>query len=54
MGSGGIAPPFLSSALDRVKWSASNLGRFISGERVPGILWVGGWVRPGAGVDVVE
>jgi hypothetical protein len=33
MGSGGIAPPFLASALDGGEWSASLPGRFTPGER---------------------
>jgi hypothetical protein len=32
-GSGGIAPPFLTSALDEGKWSASSPGHFIPRER---------------------
>jgi hypothetical protein len=30
-GSGGIAPPFLTSLIDGGEWSASLLGRFIPG-----------------------
>jgi hypothetical protein len=33
LGSGGIAPLFLTSALDGGQWSASRLGRFAPGER---------------------
>jgi hypothetical protein len=33
--SGGIAPPFLTSALDREEWSALRFGRFKSGETAP-------------------
>jgi hypothetical protein len=36
MGSGGIAPPFLISALDGGEWSVLLPGRFASGEIVPG------------------
>jgi hypothetical protein len=36
--SGGIAPPFLTSALDEGKWSTSRFGRFISEETVPGTI----------------
>jgi hypothetical protein len=52
MGSGGIAPPFLSSALDGGEWSASRPGRFALGERALGTHWIGGWVGPRAGVAV--
>jgi hypothetical protein len=50
-GSGGIAPPLLTSALDGGEWSASRPGRFIPGERPPGTHQVGGWVGPRAGLD---
>jgi hypothetical protein len=53
-GSGGIAPPFLTSALDGGEWSFSRTGRFTPGERSPGTLWRGGWVSPRAGLDAVE
>jgi hypothetical protein len=49
VGSGGIATPFLTSALDRGKWSASYPGRFTTG-----IHWIGGWMGPRAGLDAVE
>jgi hypothetical protein len=48
--SGGIDPPFLTSALDGREWSASRSGRFTYGERFPGTYWVGGWVDPRAGL----
>jgi hypothetical protein len=53
-GSGGIASPFLTSALDGGEWSASRLGRFTSKGRAPNIHCIGGWVGPGAGLDAVE
>jgi hypothetical protein len=34
-GSGGIAPPFLTSAVDGGEWSASRPGRFIARGRSP-------------------
>jgi hypothetical protein len=41
---GGIAPPFLTSALDGVEWSASNNGRFTWWERGSGSHWIwAGW-----------
>jgi hypothetical protein len=43
-GSGGIAPPFLTSALDGGEWSASRLGTHC----------IGGWVGPRAGLDAVK
>jgi hypothetical protein len=54
MGSGGIAPPFLTSAPDGGEWQASRIGRFTYGERVHGTRWIGGWVGPTAGMDDVE
>jgi hypothetical protein len=55
MGSGGIAPPFLTSALLEGEWSASRPGRFIPGEIAPpGTHWMGGWDDLRAGLDVVE
>jgi hypothetical protein len=35
LGTGGIAPSFLTSTLDRGEWSASHSGRFTAGERTP-------------------
>jgi hypothetical protein len=54
MGSGGIAPPFLTSALDGGEWSASRPCRFNSGEEALVNHWIGGWVGPRAGLDAVE
>jgi hypothetical protein len=45
-GSGGIAPPFVTSALDAGEWSASRPGRFTPGEIALGTHWIGGWVGP--------
>jgi hypothetical protein len=42
--SGGRAHPFLTSALDGQKWSASHPSRFIPRERAPGTHWLGDWV----------
>jgi hypothetical protein len=39
--SGGIAPPFLTTALDGGNWSASITGRFAPGERAPDAHWIG-------------
>jgi hypothetical protein len=53
-GSGGIAPPFLTSALDGGEWSASRPGRYTPRERGPGTYRVGGWVGLRAGLDAVK
>jgi hypothetical protein len=44
-GNGGIAPPFLTSALDGGEWS---------GGRSPEYHWIGGWVGSRAGLDAAE
>jgi hypothetical protein len=54
MGSGGIAQPFLTSALDGVGRTASRPGRFTPGERAPGIHWTGGWLGLRAGLEAME
>jgi hypothetical protein len=43
-GNGGIAPPFLASALDGGEWSASCPGRFIPEEIILGTHWIGDWL----------
>jgi hypothetical protein len=53
-GSGGIATPFLTTALDEGEWSASHHGRFSREEIAPGTHWPGGWVGPRTGLDTVE
>jgi hypothetical protein len=53
-GSGGIAPAFLSSALDGVEWSASQSCCFTPRENAPGDHWVRGWVSLRVGLDNVE
>jgi hypothetical protein len=45
---------FLASALAGGEWSALLSGPFTLGEGVPGTNWVGGCVRPRAGLDDVE
>jgi uncharacterized membrane protein YsdA (DUF1294 family) len=52
--SGGIAPPFLTLALDGDEWSASRSGHFIPEERSPVTNCIGGWVGARAGLDAVE
>jgi hypothetical protein len=54
MGSGGIAPPFLPSALDGGVYTASCLSRFTPRERASGTHWIGGWIGPRIGLDAVE
>jgi hypothetical protein len=41
---GGIALPFLTSALDGGKWSPSHPGNFLPGERAPSTHWKRGWL----------
>jgi hypothetical protein len=52
-GSGGIALCILTSALDRVEWSASRPGSFTPGGTAAGIHWIGGWVGYSDGLDTV-
>jgi hypothetical protein len=52
-GSEGIAPPFLTSALDGGAWSASRFRHFTL-ERATGSHWIRAWVGPRAGPDAVE
>jgi hypothetical protein len=54
MGSGGIAPPFLTSTLDGGEWLASRSSHFTPGEKAPGTHRIGGWVGPRTGLDDVE
>jgi hypothetical protein len=53
LGSKGIAPRILTSALDGGEWSASRPGCFTPRERGPSTHWIGGWVGPRAGLDAV-
>jgi hypothetical protein len=46
VGSGGISPPFLASALHGSERSTSHPGRFTPKEIDPGIHWIVGWVGP--------
>jgi hypothetical protein len=48
---GGIAPPFFTSALDGGEWPASRTGRFLPCEAPPGTNWIGGCVRSRADLD---
>jgi hypothetical protein len=49
LGSGGIAPPFLTSALD----GASRPGRLIPGEKVHCTDWIG-WAGSRVGLDALK
>jgi hypothetical protein len=49
VGDGGIAPLFLTSALDIGELSASRPSRF-----TPGTRWIGGWVGPRDGLGDLE
>jgi hypothetical protein len=53
-GSGGIAPPLFSSALDGGEWSASRHGRFTPGEITSSTHLLGCWVGLIVGLDAVE
>jgi hypothetical protein len=53
-GSGGIAKPFLTSALDGCEWSASLLGCFNPREIFPGNHWIGGWMGLRACLEFVN
>jgi hypothetical protein len=54
MGSGGIAPPFLTSALDGLEWSASRPGRFTPSRKAAGTQWIGGWMGTEIRLDTVK
>jgi hypothetical protein len=54
MGSGGVAPPFLTSILDGGEWSDSSPSRFTPGERALGTHCIEGWVSPRAGLGAME
>jgi hypothetical protein len=53
-GSGGIAPPFLTSALDGGEWPVSNPDRFTPRKMAPGPHWIGGWVGLRDSLDAVK
>jgi len=44
---------FSTSALDGDERSVSRPGRFATGEKASGTHWLGGWLGPRAGPDVV-
>jgi hypothetical protein len=44
----------LTLALDGGEWSTSCPGCFTPRERAPGTDWIGGWVGPRAGPDMVS
>jgi hypothetical protein len=54
MGSGGTAPPFLTSALHRGEWSVSSPDLFTPEERAPNAYCIGEWVAHRAGPDALE
>jgi hypothetical protein len=54
MRSGGIAPPFLTSALDGGEWSVLITGRLAPGDKDPGTHWMGGWVGFRDGLGAAE
>jgi hypothetical protein len=52
--SGGIAPPFLISALDGDEWSALRPCRFTPGETAPFPHCIGGWMGPRSCLSAME
>jgi hypothetical protein len=52
--SGGIAPPFLTSAVVGGELSASRPGRFIPEDGAPGTHWIGDRVCPWAGLYAMK
>jgi len=44
---------FLTLALDGRERLASRPDRFILGVRIPGTHWIGGWLGPRAGLDLM-
>jgi hypothetical protein len=50
---GGIAPPFLTSALDEGEWSASGSGRCTPVEKSV-YFWLGGWLGARTNLDDVK
>jgi hypothetical protein len=44
----------LNSALVGGEWSASHPDHFTPGERTPDTHWIGAWVDPIGGLDIVE
>jgi hypothetical protein len=55
-GMGGVAPSFMTSALEGGEWSPSRPGLFNPAEKAPSPSshWAAGSVGPRAGVDTVE
>jgi hypothetical protein len=51
---GGIAPPVWKSALDKVEWSASIVGRLILWKIGRGAHWTVDWVRPIVRLNALE
>jgi hypothetical protein len=48
-----MATPFFTSALNGREWSASRLGRFTPVDTAPVTHFIGGWMGPRAGLDVI-
>jgi hypothetical protein len=49
-----MVPPFLTLALERIKWLVSHTYRFALGEKASCIHWIGGCVGPRTHLDVVK
>jgi hypothetical protein len=45
---------YLTSTLDGGEWSASHPGYFTPRERAPSTHWIGGWVGPRYGLDILQ
>jgi hypothetical protein len=45
---------FLTSALDGGEWSVARADHFTPRERDPVTHWIGGWVGPRSGLDMVS
>jgi hypothetical protein len=51
---GGMEVKFREFLTSPIVCSASRFARFSSGERTPGVHWLGGWVGPRAVLDAVK
>jgi hypothetical protein len=51
---GGIAPPFLTSALMEASGQIHTSAALTSGEGAPDMSWIGGWAGPRDGLNPVK
>jgi hypothetical protein len=54
LGSGSLAPPFLTSSLYGCEWLGLRPCRFIPGVIATGTHYMGGWMGPRTGLNTVE